>query len=734
MSPAYTPDPSGRRAQSDLLPSGSIDMTLRVLGTVIVVLLSVSETVPTLRTVLENAPQAAPAVWLLAGTLAATAVAVVVDWRRRWVPWLLLASLVTAHGLMVGLHGAAAAADLLVPGYWALTPVLVAMRSLPRRQYLVFALVAAVGMAASMVVADWSPSLVAFADLLWIATPIAEVTLFCDTLLVLAHARDRSIERHRRAEEHRAIEEAEAQANREAARMLHDHVLHALHALSRADEPRLAIDECRQAHEAVTTRPRATGTARVEELLLDDPVLELAGAEVVGHTEGVPLPVVQAVVAAAHEALNNVVRHAKASNVSVVLEQHDQSLTVRVHDDGVGFDPRQRRAGRLGMGESILQRMDDVGGLARTISRPGQGTTVELVWPRPGEDPEWRQAPDTVVRRRLTLTAVPSLVAGTIMSVLGAWMLPAHQWQMMLFGLAVMAVGGCYAVVLRRRPLRPTSVALLCTIAVLAWLVALAAAPQPLRYDYQVWLAWGATALLHLVIVSARASVGAVIVGAWTVIQVAGVRWLTQSWSRTMHFSSIFMAGAGDIGVALLTLVAARRFAGQQALAARIGTQVRTATARLVLTNQLDQFWSRRVTEEALPLMQAVAEGELAPTDPEVRSRARVMEASLRDELVLGPGQPELLQALANARQAGWALASTLGPDDAPELLLRAQALLEALGAPAHPEQTITISASRRATAVVLGASEPQQQALRERVEALGGSVDVDPDFVRLAY
>lgn len=80
------------------------------------------------------------------------------------------------------------------------------------------------------------------------------------------------------------------------------------------------------------------------------------------------------------EALNNVIKHANAQNVSVILEKRAARLLIIVEDDGVGFDvealletpAKNRRFGLLGMQE----RAALVGGSVNIESTPGVGTTV----------------------------------------------------------------------------------------------------------------------------------------------------------------------------------------------------------------------------------------------------------------------------------------------------------------------------------------------------------------------
>jgi PAS domain S-box-containing protein len=76
------------------------------------------------------------------------------------------------------------------------------------------------------------------------------------------------------------------------------------------------------------------------------------------------------------EALNNVVRHAKASRVDVVLERSDDSMIVIVEDDGQGFDMELvKDTGRLGL-LGMKERAEMLGGTLTVESVPGGGTTL----------------------------------------------------------------------------------------------------------------------------------------------------------------------------------------------------------------------------------------------------------------------------------------------------------------------------------------------------------------------
>ncbi|MFN8584351.1 MAG: PAS domain S-box protein [Dehalococcoidia bacterium] len=77
------------------------------------------------------------------------------------------------------------------------------------------------------------------------------------------------------------------------------------------------------------------------------------------------------------EALNNVRKHAQATAVEVQLACDGETLSVRVRDNGRGFDAARRPLSTsIGM-RSMAHRAQSLGGVLRVESTPQQGTTVE---------------------------------------------------------------------------------------------------------------------------------------------------------------------------------------------------------------------------------------------------------------------------------------------------------------------------------------------------------------------
>jgi two-component system, NarL family, sensor histidine kinase DevS len=82
------------------------------------------------------------------------------------------------------------------------------------------------------------------------------------------------------------------------------------------------------------------------------------------------------------EALSNVVKHADASQVSILLTRTQRSVAAVVEDDGRGFDTSGLGGGVLGL-VGMRERVGLVGGRLRVESTEGSGTTIAVEVPLP---------------------------------------------------------------------------------------------------------------------------------------------------------------------------------------------------------------------------------------------------------------------------------------------------------------------------------------------------------------
>ncbi|HEY0430000.1 MAG TPA: PAS domain S-box protein [Pyrinomonadaceae bacterium] len=79
----------------------------------------------------------------------------------------------------------------------------------------------------------------------------------------------------------------------------------------------------------------------------------------------------------AQEALNNIYKHAKPEGVSVLLEKRGDSVTLIVEDDGIGFNPKDKRNRSKGIGLiGMTERAKICGGTLEIESKKGKGTTI----------------------------------------------------------------------------------------------------------------------------------------------------------------------------------------------------------------------------------------------------------------------------------------------------------------------------------------------------------------------
>jgi PAS domain S-box-containing protein len=79
------------------------------------------------------------------------------------------------------------------------------------------------------------------------------------------------------------------------------------------------------------------------------------------------------------EALNNIAKHAKASQVVIELKQDGHMIELRIRDDGQGFNTKEIFSGHYGLG-MMRERAEDVGALLSVTSQPGHGTELSIRW------------------------------------------------------------------------------------------------------------------------------------------------------------------------------------------------------------------------------------------------------------------------------------------------------------------------------------------------------------------
>jgi signal transduction histidine kinase len=132
---------------------------------------------------------------------------------------------------------------------------------------------------------------------------------------------------------------------------------------------------------AVELRPSALDDFGLVSALerLRDSVTEQSGVEVDVQSqlrvERLPEAIETALFRIVQEALTNVVKHAMASRVTVLLTQKGNAVRLIVQDDGRGFDTRDVRDGGLGL-VGMRERVSLLGGRMSVESTRGAGTML----------------------------------------------------------------------------------------------------------------------------------------------------------------------------------------------------------------------------------------------------------------------------------------------------------------------------------------------------------------------
>jgi hypothetical protein len=82
-----------------------------------------------------------------------------------------------------------------------------------------------------------------------------------------------------------------------------------------------------------------------------------------------------------HQCLANVAKHSGTTQAEIVVTGSPSEVSVMVVDAGKGFAVEETRNDRLGLRQSVIRTVEDVGGSVRIWSAPGRGTSVMLRLP-----------------------------------------------------------------------------------------------------------------------------------------------------------------------------------------------------------------------------------------------------------------------------------------------------------------------------------------------------------------
>jgi signal transduction histidine kinase len=170
----------------------------------------------------------------------------------------------------------------------------------------------------------------------------------------------------------RALEEAKDEASlREAAANVRQLVVDTLH-----DVRRLAVELRPKALDDFGLVP---ALERLTQTFSEQTGIATELRAAVGDTR-LPDEVETALYRTVQEALTNVVKHARATRVSVVVTRKGRAITAVIADDGVGMAESRGDDGGIGL-LGMRERIALVGGRLEVESSPGVGTTLAIEVP-----------------------------------------------------------------------------------------------------------------------------------------------------------------------------------------------------------------------------------------------------------------------------------------------------------------------------------------------------------------
>lgn len=457
-----------------------------------------------------------------------------------------------------------------------------------------------------------------------------------------------------RQEDALAARRAVVLARRSANAFVHDDILSALipAATGRVDGERAAraaveaIAALSDAGAAAWTAPPATAremSAALERMAASFPVRIDVRTRIDGEAD-LPPAVARALLLAARQAVANSVRHAdptgRGVRRSIALDCRDGALSIRVEDDGVGF-AASARSDRLGITDSIERRGADAGVGVEIRSAPGEGATVVLRWEPAepvggGEEPAERTGCGAggatgavflpVMETPSARTIVLIIVAFHLGSVLLHWSEYRIAW---VSPACFLLLAACTWLLVRRwSGAMPMSAAWAVAVAVGAangaQFAVIVSRPSP-GWDH--WTAGAGTFLACGLVLRGRGR------QAWAamVLMVAG----TTAWTLATG-GSLLVVGAYNGGhvltLALWSLTAmwsdrayrAIGFQQRRLQSLRAQRRAEEETERVLMEARAS------VARRALPVLREIASGVI---DEGIRTRARLLEAELRDEI-----------------------------------------------------------------------------------------------------
>ena len=437
-----------------------------------------------------------------------------------------------------------------------------------------------------------------------------------------------------------------ARARRRADNFIHDHILSVLKTVpaTSAGVAQLRAGAREALADLDTAAAEPSEPVRSSELLaaLTRRLRAIGGDDVVisdSITQDLEMPqeTAQALIDAAAEALRNSLTHAADPEQGPItrtatLRSDADGVTITVSDDGRGFDPEHATISRYGISGSIIARMHDVAGEARIDSSPGAGTTVTLSWSARATTTTTSASPLSLASCLETSEAQAIVVCIFILYIFTTLIeVRVDSYRHLAPVIAgLLAIGLAALALLKRWPAHRMP----------AWAAALVAATAGganvlvvFQIDFTGWpgyTSWcigaGTTLCCGLI---ARERPRQAWAGLVLTIIVLGI-WTLDTGRDPII---ILTLGAGQLFPLFIWHLTARlsvditaRTAASEAAGAEITAQRRAHRESEALMRQAMASVRQRVE----PLLTAIAEG--APITAGMRTRARMLEAELRDE------------------------------------------------------------------------------------------------------
>ncbi|MEX5634901.1 ATP-binding protein [Parafrankia sp. FMc2] len=500
---------------------------------------------------------------------------------------------------------------------------------------------------------------------------------------------------------------------RERQRVLHDTVLNTLTGLAwgGGDDVALARRRCGASADAIRRLlaydfgPPPVGldaalTAAVASAGDRGLVVHLQGTSpfersVLAASEEPPAAVVAALAGATGEALANVARHAGTGEAWVRVARAPGRLTIRVCDQGAGFQPGRAAPDRLGVRQSVLARVRDAGGLATVESAPGQGTVVTMRWPAgpsvpaaptptptptaaagAGYEAEYGERAGAELVRETTAAALRRDYSSGLRAVVAGVALAWHVLMLVpLFGtlgrvhspLAALGIWcalglGTLAVakVSRPRPLSGAEAAGLTALSVGAVLASVNVDDTELLRITNWPLI--VVALLLAFVTASRTAAQAIAAGTVALAAVV-VTVVVRGATDPLTLSRLLSLAYGILGLQLMVAMIGpllRRTADTTALAVRTEAETLAGQDSDAMIRAGRARWLGAIRGEVLPMLDALAGGDADPRDPRWRRLCARQAAGIR-RMLARDGAGATLATLAEDIEAVAAAAEGRG-------------------------------------------------------------------------